>query len=167
MNVTIATIAESNAESFRECLHTVAKEKKYIAQIEALPIERIKEFVRESVQNDAVQFVALNGPDVIGWCDIFPAWAHAVKHCGSLGMGVLPEYRGQGVGEKLILACIAKAKTKGITRIELEVRVDNQCAIKLYEKVGFIHEARKRNAMQFDGIYYDAVLMSLIAENAP
>ncbi len=166
MNITIAPIATSHCRGFHACLDTVAREKKYLAQIEALPLHRIEGFVQDSVANDSVQFVALDGERVIGWADIFPAWASAVSHRGSLGMGVLPEYRGQGIGRQLLEASIAKAWKKGITRIELEVRADNEHAIKLYEKVGFVHEARKHQAMRFDGVYYDAIQMCLIAENA-
>jgi hypothetical protein len=41
-------------------------------------------------------------------------------------------------------------------------RADNARAIKLYERAGFQHEAVKRNAMHFDGVYYDAVQMSIL-----
>ena len=161
----ISPIAESHAAGLRDCLGIVAREKKYLAQIEALPLDRIQGFVRDSVANDAAQFVALDGDRVVGWADIFPHWAHALAHCGSLGMGVLPAYRGQGIGRQLLAACIAKAQAKGITRIELEARADNLRAIALYEKFGFVHETRKRQAMRFDGVYFDAVQMSLLAED--
>jgi ribosomal protein S18 acetylase RimI-like enzyme len=160
--VVIAPIALDNAESYRACLEVVAREGRYLAQLEALPMERIREFVRDSVQADAVQFVALDGARVVGWADIFTPWQPVLAHCGSLGMGVLPLFRGKGIGEGLLAACIAKARTKGITRIELETRVDNERAIRLYEKLGFVVEARKKNAMRFDGVYYDAFQMCLI-----
>ena len=158
----IVPIALEHAVGFHACLDAVAKEKRYLAQTQALPLERIEGFVRDSVTNDAVQFVAVDGSLIIGWADIFPGWADAVKHCGSLGMGVLPARRGQGVGKGLLQACLAKARAKGITRVELEARADNERAIKLYERLGFQHEATKRQAMRFDGVYYDAVQMSLL-----
>lgn len=162
MPVVIAPIAVSNAASFHSCLDTVARERQYLAQIEALPLEKIESFVGESVANDAVQFVALDGVRVVGWADIFPEWPYAISHCGSLGMGVLPDYRHQGLGEALLRACIAKAKVKGITRIELAARADNVPAIRLYEKLGFVREAVKRNGMRFDGVYFDTLQMSLL-----
>jgi ribosomal protein S18 acetylase RimI-like enzyme len=158
--IVISPIAVAHAASFHSCLDTVAREKQYLAQIEALPLEKIEAFVRENVANDSVQFVALDGARVVGWADIFPAWPHAVSHCGTLGMGVHRDYRRQGLGEALLRACITKAKDKGITRIELEVRADNLPAIRLYEKLGFVHEALKRRAMRFDGVYFDSVQMS-------
>lgn len=162
----IVPVEERFAQSYRECLDVVAREKRYLAQIEALPFERIAGFVRESVAQDAVQFFALDGERVVGWADVFPAWAHAVAHCGTLGMGVHPAYRGQGLGRRLLEACMAKAWAKGITRIQLEARADNRPAIALYEKLGFRHEALKRQAMRFDGVYHDAVQMALLRDEA-
>jgi putative acetyltransferase len=162
MSITISPIAESHVESFRECLDIVAREKKYIAQVEALPLEPFRRFVKQSIQSDAAQFVALEHASVVGWCDIFPGWAHAFQHVGSLGMGLLPEYRGRGVGQQLLAACIDKARSRGITRIELEARADNERAIRLYKRMGFVHEVRKARAMRFDGVYFDTVQMSLV-----
>ena len=109
-----------------------------------------------------LQFVALDGTSVVGWADVFPAWAAAVAHCGQLGMGVLPAWRGRGIGRRLLQACIDKAWAKGLTRIELEARADNHAAIALYRRLGFQHEALKLRAMRFDGVYHDAVQMSLV-----
>lgn len=160
MAINVVPVELHHAASYRACLDTVAREQRYLAQIEALPLERITGFVQDSVRLDAVQFMALDHDTVVGWADVFPAWAHAVQHCGTLGMGLLPAYRGQGIGRRLLQACIDKAPQKGITRITLEVRADNQPAIKLYEKAGFVHEARMRQAMRFGGVYFDALLMS-------
>jgi RimJ/RimL family protein N-acetyltransferase len=160
----IVAVQTPYAASYRECLDSVAREQRYLAQVEALPLEKIQAFVKDSVASDAVQFFALDGERVVGWADIFPSWAHAVSHCGSLGMGVLAPYRGRGIGTKLLQACVEKAWVKGITRIELEARADNAAAIALYEKLGFQHEALKRNAMRFNGQYFDAVQMSLLRE---
>lgn len=160
----IVAVQTPFAASYRECLDSVAREQRYLAQVEALPLEKIQGFVKDSVASDAVQFFALDGERVVGWADIFPSWAHAVSHCGSLGMGVLAPYRGRGIGTKLLQACVEKAWLKGITRIELEARADNAAAIALYEKLGFQHEALKRNAMRFNGQYFDAVQMSLLRE---
>ena len=162
----IVAVQEKYAASYRACLDIVAREKRYLAQVEALPLERIEGFVKESVATDAIQFFALNQEEVVGWVDIFPAWAHAVSHCGSLGMGVHPSFRGQGLGGRLLDACIRKAWTKGLTRIELEARADNEAAISLYERFGFKHEALKVRAMRFDGTYFDAVQMRLLRGEA-
>lgn len=166
MTTAIVPIAGEHAAGFHACLDAVAREKRYLAQIEALPLERIEAFVRDGVKNGAAQYVALDGGTVVGWCDIFPDWASAVAHCGGLGMGVLAAYRGRGIGTQLITATLAHARRQGLMRIELEVRIDNLAAIRLYERVGFAHEGRKRNRLRFDGVTFDALVMGLLFDAA-
>lgn len=162
MSVAIVPIALEQSAGLHACIDAVAREKRYLAQTFVKPRTDFDAFVRDSVANDMIQYVALDGDRVVGWADIFAGWADAVRHCGGLGMGVLAPYRGQGIGERLLRACLAKAQAKGITRVELEARADNGRAIRLYERLGFTHEALKRNAMRFDGVYYDAVQMSIL-----
>lgn len=167
MAAEIVPIAESHAEGFHACLDAVARERRYLAQVQAPPLERLLAFVREGLAQDVAQFVALDGGRVVGWCDIVPAWAHAVRHRGTVGMGVLASHRGRGVGEALLRACLAKARAAGLTRIALEVRVDNLAAIRLYERVGFQQEARLRDALRLDGQRFDAFQMSLVFDGEP
>ena len=162
MTIDVVQIAELHAEGFHACLDAVAREKRYLAQVEAMPLERIQSFVRDSVASNAAQFVAVDGARVVGWCDVFPGWPEAVRHCGGLGMGVLAAYRGRGIGRRLMTAALAHARKQGITRVELEVRADNLGAIALYEKVGFAHEGLKRNGMRFDRVYFDSLTMGLV-----
>ena len=165
MNVAIEPIAESYADGFHACLDAVARERKYLAHVEAPPPDRVRTFVQQNISMGVAQFVAIDGMAVVGWCDIFPAWPHAVQHCGSLGMGLLSAYRGRGIGQALLSACLCKARANGITRVELEVRADNERALKLYERMGFVRESIKRKGMRFDGVYFDCIQMSLIFEN--
>jgi putative acetyltransferase len=160
--IAVVPIALEHAAGIHACIDAVAREKRYLAQTFAKPRADFDAFVQESVAQDLVQFVALDGDRVVGWADIFAAWADAVKHCGSLGMGLLAAYRGQGIGERLLRACLVKAQAKGMTRIELQVRADNGRAIRLYERMGFEREGMLRRAMRFDGAYYDALQMSLL-----
>lgn len=70
-----------------------------------------------------------------------------------------PDFRRQGIGERLMLAALAAARDEGARRAFLEVRAGNLAAQALYKKYGFV----------VDGIrprYYkdnneDAILMSL------
>ncbi len=54
-----------------------------------------------------------------------------------MNIAVVPEMRGQGLGEELMRAMLQQGTQLGIIYWTLEVRVSNIAAIKLYEKVGF------------------------------
>lgn len=58
---------------------------------------------------------------------------------------VLPEYRGQRLGEKLLAAMLEYAKDRGVGDITLEVRAGNEPAKGLYEKYGFRTEGVRKN----------------------
>ncbi len=49
-------------------------------------------------------------------------------------IGVLPEYRGRGIGGALLKACEARLT---VPRVRLNVRVSNQTAIHLYQNTGY------------------------------
>ncbi|MEY4730694.1 MAG: hypothetical protein RL020_1852 [Pseudomonadota bacterium] len=52
-------------------------------------------------------------------------------------MGVLAEYRGQGVAQKLMTEAIQIAKQDGVADLRLAVRVDQPQLVKAYELIGF------------------------------
>jgi RimJ/RimL family protein N-acetyltransferase len=164
---TIAPMAPEHIESFHRALDTVARERKYLTLLEAPPLLDVCEFVLNTIKRDDPQFVAVAKGEVVGWCDIrrhdFPAHAHR----GTLGLGIVPAYRGQGLGLRLLRTTLERAGEAGFVRVELTVHVDNTRAIALYDRVGFVREGVVRDAVLVDGEYRDAIAMALIRrENA-
>jgi GNAT superfamily N-acetyltransferase len=53
------------------------------------------------------------------------------------GIVVLPEYRSQGVGTRLIAAAEQMARERGFQRVCLGVNIDNARARSLYERLGY------------------------------
>lgn len=52
-------------------------------------------------------------------------------------VSVLPEFRGKGLGERLLTACIRAARGDGYDSLTLEVDASNAPAIGLYTRLGF------------------------------
>lgn len=158
----ILPIAGEYIDSFHKALDTVARERKYLTLLEAPPLENARAFVLGMIAKGNPQFVALADGEVVGWCDIsrhsFPSHAHA----GNLGMGIIPAYRGRGIGRKLIETTLRAAFDAGIERVELSVHADNDRAIALYEKVGFVREGLARRSVRIDGCYKDTIHMAII-----
>ena len=55
------------------------------------------------------------------------------------GIGVAAPHRGEGVGETLMRGVLDEARARGLREVWLEVLVQNEPAIRLYEKLGFEH----------------------------
>jgi ribosomal protein S18 acetylase RimI-like enzyme len=62
---------------------------------------------------------------VVGWCDIERYGREGFTHGGRLGIGMVPEARGRGLGRRLMLAAMDAARRQGMERIELEVFASN------------------------------------------
>jgi RimJ/RimL family protein N-acetyltransferase len=124
----------------------------------------MKAFILKNIADGLPQFVVLADGQVVGWCDILPNPRKTVQaHCGTLGMGLMPNYRGRGIGRALILRTMDAALALGLTRIDLTVREDNLNAIALYKSVGFETEGQHRRAVRIDGRYENLLSMAFLA----
>lgn len=95
-------------------------------------------------RRDAEMVSAEAAGDVIGyaafWC---------VVDQGELGnVAVAAEWRGAGVGARLVEEIINRASRRGVREIFLEVRPSNAVARNLYERLGFRPVGRRRRYYQ-------------------
>ena len=162
MHYQIARTTASHFSGLYQAIDNVAKERRYLAFLQAPPLPAATAFFQNIVNNDLCQLLALDGDRVVGWCDVLPAFGDARTHVGGLGMGLLPEARHQGLGRKLIDAALHLAWGQGFTRIQLSVRTDNRNAKALYERVGFVVEGVHQRDLCVDGRYVDSYAMALL-----
>lgn len=73
------------------------------------------------------------------------------------------ELRGRGYGSEAMRLVLGYAFTEvGVHRVELDVYAFNEAAIRTYERVGFVHEGRLRDALSWEGERHDSVIMSML-----
>jgi len=159
-SIEIVPIGRRHIAGFHATLDSVAKERRYLAMLEAPSLLRTRRFVLNSLKDGAVHFVAIADDAVVGWCDLRPKAAPTLRHTAVLGMGIVAAYRGRGIGGRMLAATLELALARGIRRSELTVRADNAAAIALYQRFDFIQEGTCRSYMRVDGRDYDALLMA-------
>jgi ribosomal protein S18 acetylase RimI-like enzyme len=160
--IEIVPIAPEFVERFHRTIDLIARERRYLAILEAPPLENLRSFVEDNISNRHAQFVALADGEVVGWCDATPKKLPIHRHVGVLGMGLLPAFRGQGIGRRLLERTLEAARASGLSRVELTVREDNPGAIALYQKAGFAAEGIQRNAFKVDGGCHDLIMMAVL-----
>lgn len=74
-------------------------------------------------------------------------------------IGTATGHQRRGVGAVLLAALLERAREIGAAHVYLEVRVDNDPALRLYERAGFVRMGRRRGYYQPEDI--DAWTMSL------
>ena len=161
-DVVIRSIALADIEQFREVTTTVMRERHYLAFVDGFPLDEATKFVESNLRLGNPQWVADDAGRVVGWCDIRRETIPVYAHAGHLGMGLLPAYRGRGIGERLLRASIDAAWSAGFERIELSVYGRNERAAALYRKVGFVHEGTRVRGKKLDGEYDDVHVMALM-----
>ena len=83
--------------------------------------------------DDAFVIVAENEGEFAGYADIWTVLDEADLN----SIAVRVDFRRKGIGDAIMLAMTEMLSASGVATINLEVRVSNMPAIKLYKKYGF------------------------------
>lgn len=109
-------------------------------------------------KNDYMMAV-LDGDNIISTAGFHGRNSERIGHRVSLGISILNEYQGLGLGNKIMEELIKKAIEMNKKKIDLEVRVDNYKAINLYKKLGFEEEGIIKRGFFVDNKYVDLLVM--------
>lgn len=106
--------------------------------------EQEAQFLSEKTRSsDEIEIIAIIDGKVAGTAGIEAVGRkYKVKHRAELGISILKEYWGLGLGKALSEACIRCAKDAGYTQLELNVVAENSAAIYLYQSLGFVEFGR-------------------------
>ncbi|KQW42916.1 MULTISPECIES: GNAT family N-acetyltransferase [unclassified Roseateles] len=106
---------------------------------------------------------------IVGSAGLHPAGTQLRRrHAMMLGISVLAETQGQGVGGALMTALLDYADNWAqVLRIELTVFNDNARAIRLYERHGFEREGLHKAYALRNGQYVDVLAMARLHPRQP
>lgn len=85
-----------------------------------------------------------------------------LKHRADFGISIDRAYWGLGIGTALTKACIACAKKTGYEQLELTVVAENETAVSIYKRAGFVEFGRNPRGFKsrFSG-YQEVVYMRM------
>ncbi len=126
-----------------------------VAAMEAAYIDcpwTLRQVIDEINDPAAIFLVAVDGDKTIGYI----SGECAADECELSNVAVDIDYRGQGVASALFARLIERCEKRGVKKIYLLVRADNDSAHRLYLGLGFI-ETGRRNGYYVGG--GDAIIM--------
>lgn len=154
-----------DVEELLNCINRCGKETNFLRFGEegiGISIEEYKKQI-ENFTNKNFMLVAIIEGVIVGSCSLRTIENRLrVAHRSSIGISILQDYSGKGIGKCCFDFLIEEAKKNNITKLELEVRADNERAINLYKKMGFEIEGKLRNSIYIDGEYLDSYIMGKI-----
>jgi len=135
-----------------------------------IPSERVKrnEDYITNMDENTHQFVAVANNDecreiIVGCIGLHVFPNPRKRHSAGIGIMVHKGFQGMGIGTKLMEAALDIADNwLMLKRIELTVFVDNEKAIALYKKFGFVIEGTMRSAAIRYGEYVDEYMMARV-----
>lgn len=144
MNIKIRPICINEIPVLKDFLYEAIFQKDENNLIRRSVIEQpeIKVFIENFGRKDDNCLVAVDGDKIVGavWTRILSG---TVKGFGNIdsqtpefAISLYKEYRGKGIGTRLMLAMLQLLKEKGYAKTSLAVQKDNY-AVKMYQNVGF------------------------------
>lgn len=133
---------------------TRAEEFKYTIEEEAAILEKHQQ------SEGSIYLVAEKNEKLIGNLVFSNGNKQRNQHQGEFAMGVVPDFRKQGVGSVLLESFLEWAEENPIIKkVKLQVAIQNYNAIHLYRNLGFMQEGRLIKDIQTD----DGEFMDLLA----
>lgn len=170
INLIIREATAADATQLTNVMATISEQTEYLALDELgmdLSLDLLQQQLDLLYQSPAnVLLLALDDNEIVGTASISSRDEKRIAHIGEVGISILKEYWGFGLGSVLMEELIEwSKKTNIIRRLELSVQKQNKAAIHLYQKFGFHTEAvMKRGALSDQGIFLDCLLMSLMID---
>lgn len=111
---------------------------------------------------NSVFLLAQAGTQIIGIATVEGGKSSFNQHRASIGITVLKEWRGYGIGKAMMEYIIDWGrKNNTVKLLTLEVFSDNEVAIQLYESLGFEKEGLHKKRLFKDDRYIDEYSMSM------
>jgi phosphinothricin acetyltransferase len=109
--------------------------------------------------------VAESDAEVVGWAslNVFNA-RRAYEHVADISLYVEREWRGRGMGRRLLETLITRAAELGYHKLVLAAFPFNQAGMRAYERAGFREVGIYKEQGRLDGRWVDTVVMEKILE---
>ncbi|MCZ2109590.1 MAG: GNAT family N-acetyltransferase [Dehalococcoidia bacterium] len=106
--------------------------------------------------------VVLRGAEIVGYANVASDGITWTRHVRELRVLVAESMRGHHLGRLLTEQAFAIARAQGAKKMIAQMTVDQQAAMAVFKRLGFVAEAKLRNqVMDREGQLHDLQIMSL------
>ncbi len=150
---------KTDGKTIEDIINSVASEKYLV-----VPDQSRKDWdvtIEEIKKRNSLIIVAQVDEQVVGMAHLVKGRLPKNKHVGFLGISILKDFRGNGIGNAMMNYTIEWAKRQNeLEKISLTVFSTNNPAINLYRKLGFTIEGRMKKHYKIEGKYIDDIAMT-------
>jgi RimJ/RimL family protein N-acetyltransferase len=107
-----------------------------------------------------INIVADIGGKIIANGDVTRGRYKDTHHHGHLGLTMISNYRGQGIGRRMIETLVRESRNAGLRTLDTEFLAENETARRAYEKAGFKQAGIIPHKVFRNGRYFDGLVMA-------
>jgi RimJ/RimL family protein N-acetyltransferase len=159
---TLRPARPTDADALSRLFAAVRAEGRWLVTSPAVMSESEAFFIGEMIRaGDGLVLVAEADGEVVGNVLVSLDRSVASAHIGTLSICVAEGWRDVGIGSALVGAAIDWARRSGLLKVALGVFPDNERAIAVYERAGFVREGLRRRQYRGPGnTFRDELLMA-------
>ncbi len=120
----------------------------------------IREVLDRVEKDEAVNIIADIGDKIVASGGVARGKYDDTHRHGSLGLTVSQEYRGHGIGSRIIQTLVAESRRLGLKSIDVEFLAINKSAERAYKRAGFKKAGIIPSKIFRNGEYFDAMIMA-------
>lgn len=159
MDTEYRLIRTGDAEALLDFMKAIAGDTDNLAysvsDVEKLGDADERIFIAELRNTGSVYAISITDGRISGSCDIRISSKVRTRHRAELAIAVRKEYWGTGIAQHLLEFALSEAKERGVRKISLSVRSDNERAKAFYLRNGFVLEGPDPMLLCIDGEYID------------
>lgn len=163
--ITLRYPKPTDAQDLMDLINSLVKERADIAKSKPVTIQEERRWLKNSITaiKNKEKIIVLAEMDgvCVGSCEITKDPYDVSRHVGTLGIGLVKNARGIGIGTTLIKTTLDEAKKKlGLKLVKLYVFDTNHVGKSLYEEIGFREIGRIPKGVYHNKKYKDDIIMA-------
>lgn len=165
IEVTIRTPEQSDLGELVGVMRTVAEEDAYLTAETVVDLLDHEEVIfRHNDIESRMFLVATVDDDLVGWVHLHSPNVAKLSHTAELTMGILKEYRGHGIGSRLMEHGLDWAESNGYEKVYQSLPAVNQDAVQFLERHNWETEAIRQAHFKIDDEYVAEQQMAVMLE---
>lgn len=171
MEITLREAMPNDASAILALIETLNEETSFVLinshAINMATETMAGEIAAISEMKNQLLLLATTKQSIVGLATVTTDTDPAVAHVGEIGLSILKEYWGLGLGTTMLEEVILWSKhSTDLIRLDIKVQSHNERAIALYNKVGFSYEGTLRKAvLTKDNTLVDVDMMGYLLDN--
>ena len=161
MSVPFRPLRAEDKELFKSFIRSLPGKDNYYLMVDVHDDQAINRWMNRVESGEIIGVIALEGSQMIGYCDLHTNNLPWIRHVGEMRMSVSAAHRGRGIGRALAGEIFSIARARGLKKLLAQMASGQLGALKLFYSLGFRTQAILTGCVKNEnGVAEDLVIMS-------